>query len=149
MELVTIRAQVFKGFHFFVGITIYLDMRICYHASMTSYFHVLSFIYTHIDFLMTTRNWMFLLSTRGHCQELNTGARYTRARTGYAGSEPLHRKLGKLFANVLTLASLLFFQKYIPLTIFKVTNFLITGLGQDFRASGHEPRLLLICKTCL
>ena len=28
----------FKGFHFFIGITTYLDMRICYHASMTSYF---------------------------------------------------------------------------------------------------------------
>ena len=31
-----------KGFHFFIGITCYLDMLIGYHASITSYFHVFS-----------------------------------------------------------------------------------------------------------
>ena len=32
--------QVFKSFYFFIGITTYLDMFICYHASMMSYFQV-------------------------------------------------------------------------------------------------------------
>jgi hypothetical protein len=35
----------FNGFHFFIGMTTYPDVLICNHATMTSYFHKLSFPY--------------------------------------------------------------------------------------------------------
>ena len=46
----------FKGFHFFIGITTYLDMLICHHASMTPCYHALSYYHRRWDGRMTWRN---------------------------------------------------------------------------------------------